>query len=108
MPWIILTKVQANQVRGLTVQGHALCPLLLADRNFAINANVLNDLYHDRYWQILSGLPQQANLPPLLDPATLTPIQKQYYDQNVAPFLWYQETWPPGQNISCDPDPGPG
>lgn len=43
---IILTPAQANEVRGLTVRGHALVPRLLADGNFALPDAVLSDPYH--------------------------------------------------------------
>lgn len=43
---LILTAANANQVRGLTVRGHALAPRPLADGTFALPEAVLNDPYH--------------------------------------------------------------
>ena len=50
---IILTPDVANQVRGLTVLGHALAPRLLTDGNLALLEAVLNDPAHAVHHEFL-------------------------------------------------------
>ena len=55
---IILTREQANRVRGLTTSGHALVPIPLADGRFALPESVLADPEHARYHAGLAALPR--------------------------------------------------
>jgi hypothetical protein len=55
---IILTKLQASLVRGLTTKGHALVPRLMADGKFALPESVLNDPVHAKFRPILNALPK--------------------------------------------------
>lgn len=54
---IILTAVQADQVRGLTVAGHALAPQPLADGTFALPEACITDPAHAKYANFLKTLP---------------------------------------------------
>lgn len=55
---IILTRDQANQVRGFT-NGNALAPSPLVDGTFALPGTVLDDPAHQQHRAFLSGLPQR-------------------------------------------------
>ena len=55
---IILTREQANRVRGLTIPGHALAPVPLADGTFALPESVLTDPAHARFHAGLAALPR--------------------------------------------------
>lgn len=104
MLYVILTPVQANHVRGHTMPGHAIAPVLLADRTFGLPVSVIEDSYHGRYREYLLALPQVAELPPLLDLDTLTPIQRAFYDAHIDE-LYYNRTWPVGENVILDLGP---
>jgi hypothetical protein len=54
---IILTAAQADQVRGLTVKGHALAPVPLADGTLALPEACINDATHLRFKSFLQTLP---------------------------------------------------
>jgi hypothetical protein len=54
---IILTATQANQARCLTIKGHAVAPVPLADGTFALPESVLNDFAHARFKSFLQTLP---------------------------------------------------
>jgi hypothetical protein len=55
---IILTKLQANLVRGLTILGHALVPRPMTDGKFALPESVLDDPVHARFRPLLNALPK--------------------------------------------------
>lgn len=55
---IILTKLQANLMRGLTMAGHALAPRPMANGKFALPESVLSDPAHARFRPILNALPK--------------------------------------------------
>lgn len=53
---IILTSTDADQVRGLTMKGHALAPRPMVDGNFALPETVLNDPAHQSKRAFLATL----------------------------------------------------
>lgn len=53
---IILTAGEANQVRGLTIKGHAMAPVPLLDGTFALPDECLADPAHARHRGLLRGL----------------------------------------------------
>ena len=55
---IILTRTQANRVRGLSIEGHALAPAPLTNGTFALPESVLDDPAHARYRNVLNELPK--------------------------------------------------
>jgi hypothetical protein len=54
---IILTPLQAERVRGLTKEGHALAPVPLANGDFALPESVLTDPEHAEFAAFLGTLP---------------------------------------------------
>ena len=91
---ILLTPDQANHVRGLTVEGHALAPALLITGNFSLPEEVLNDPYHAVHKAYL-----QANCLFVAD------IGAGGYEQDpalTAPYT-YSSDWPPGEIIVVVP-----
>jgi hypothetical protein len=54
---IILTAVQADKVRGITTDGHALVPLPLKDGTFTLPLEVLDDPAHEAFADMLKVLP---------------------------------------------------
>lgn len=59
---IILTKEQADNVRGLTKRGHALAPRLLADGTYALPERCKDDPEHAVHSAFLKALPTRAVL----------------------------------------------
>lgn len=54
---IVLTADDADNVRGLTILGHALAPRPLSDGRFALGKSVLTDPAHLEIRSFLTGLP---------------------------------------------------
>ncbi len=108
---LILTPDQANQVRGLTVAGHALAPALLTDGNFALPEAALDDPYHAVHAQFLRDnamvVPDDAiGTPPVAPPdgeGAPTPLiyYEVYYetDPNLTAPHTYSSDWPEGEII---------
>lgn len=108
---LILDADAANHVRGLTIAGHALAPMPLADGTFALPEAVLNDPAHQVHWDYLianasitadSGIRRgEPSIPDVhgspiinsdweLDPAKITPYR-------------YNSSWKVGQIIVVPP-----
>lgn len=103
---IILTKLQANLVRGLTAKGHALAPRPMADGKFALPESVLNDPAHAKFRAILNALPKipdsSINPGTRADPADLnSPLIGSDWEvdpQKVGRFN-FSKDWKPGDII---------
>jgi hypothetical protein len=113
---IILTYDQANQVRGLTVAGHALAPAPLADGTLALPDAVLNDPYHAIHHEYLI-----ANCSIVSDESINNGIMTRPED-DTEPVLvgsdWeqdpeiraahaYNEAWQVGEIVVVDPVAAP-
>ena len=93
---IILTQAQANQVRGLTVLGHALAPrpisiaaaISLAGK-YALPEACITDPYHAPFAALL------ATFPIVLDNAVILYETDPIILANCA----YSPTWQPGQLV---------
>lgn len=105
---LILTSFDANQVRGLTVKGHALAPRPLADGTWALPEAVLNDVYHQSKWAYLlanadikldstikAGTPTTPG-----DPSSPLTGSDWSQDKTLLAASTYNSTWPEGQVIS--------
>lgn len=62
MSFLILTKEQADAVRGETVSGHALEPVELEDGTFALPDRVLADRFHAKKLSVLSKFQKVASV----------------------------------------------
>src|SRR5262245_47305782 len=60
--FIILTIEDANQVRMLTVAGHACAPVPLKDGTLILPIRLLNDPHHVRHRNFLATLPQRSDV----------------------------------------------
>jgi hypothetical protein len=60
--FIILTIAEANQVRMLTVAGHACAPVPLKDGTLILPIELLDDPYHASHRDFLAGLPQRSGI----------------------------------------------
>lgn len=69
---ILLTVSEADQVRGPTAPNHALAPRELADGNFVLPVEVLDDPAHEQHHAFLNNLPIIAD-PPIQDYLILGP-----------------------------------
>src|SRR5262245_9418574 len=58
--FIVMTPAQADLVRGLSIPGHALAPVLLDDGTFILPLEVLNDPAHAALKSVLEGFPKSA------------------------------------------------
>jgi hypothetical protein len=57
---IILTKDEADKVRGNSDSGHAIEPILLTDGTFMLGEEVLSDPHHESVKAILEVLPKRS------------------------------------------------
>lgn len=64
MSFLILTKTQADAVRGESSPGHLLMPIELLDGKFCLPARVLEDDAHKSKHAILKTFPQQLTVIP--------------------------------------------
>lgn len=62
--FLILTKAQADVVRGETEPGYALMPVECQDGTFALPDRVLTDEHHAAKWAVLGALPRVASITP--------------------------------------------
>lgn len=105
---LILTSAVADQVRGLTVKGHALAPKPLADGTWALPEAVLNDPFHASKRDFLianadirldstisAGTPSIPGTPD-------SPIVGSDWSQDATLLAasTYNSTWPEGQLIT--------
>lgn len=106
---IILTASDANQVRGLTVPGHALAPSPLIDGTFALPEITLNDPYHVIHKAFLSTL--DIRLDSTIRPGTLTipgdpnsPIINSDWsqDRTLLKACTYKSSWRAGELVTVD------
>ncbi len=58
--YIILTAAEADQVRGETVPGHTIEPILLKDGAYAVPPEVLKDRHHAAKHGFLKQRPARA------------------------------------------------
>lgn len=80
--FIILTAAQADKVRGITSEGHALEPVPLKDGTFMLPPEVLDDPAHAAFADMLKALPQRT-----VDQATVEKdpaVVKQFSYFNVS------------------------
>jgi hypothetical protein len=112
---IILTAAQANNVRGLTMSGHALAPkpFVLSGASapglngrFALSEAVINDAAHAIHQQFLLSLPSLPdniihNGTPPPDSPPGTPLTDCDWEQDPTrcALYAYESTWLPGQII---------
>jgi hypothetical protein len=89
---IILQPTEADQVRGLTVRGHALAPRPLADGTFALPEAVLTDPYHAVRKAFLSTLDLRLD-------STINPADWEQDPVKTAPNA-YKSTWVAGQLVT--------
>lgn len=68
MSFLILTKTQADAVRGESSPEHLLMPIELADGKFCLPARVLDDAAHASKHDVLKNLPRQDAVAPKLVP----------------------------------------
>lgn len=64
MSFLILTKAQADQIRGESSPENVLMPIELADGNFFLPARVLKDDAHASKHAMLKTFPQQSTVTP--------------------------------------------
>lgn len=85
---IILTKTQADNVRGLTKRNYALAPRPLMDGTFGLPEAVINDPQHSVHSSFLKSLPTR-----LINESEweIDPIKTDLYD--------YKSNWQPGDKI---------
>lgn len=57
---LILSAEQAEQIRGVTAEGHALEPIALIDGTFVLPEECLSDPAHAARRAVLEGLPVRA------------------------------------------------
>lgn len=57
---IVLTAAEANQVRGLTIRGHALAPVPLTDGAYVLPEECLADIAHARHRSTLGALARRS------------------------------------------------
>lgn len=68
MSFLILTKAQAEAVRGVSVPGHALEPVECEDGTFVLPDRVLNDPHHSIKKTALASRPKvEAFVPKVTD-----------------------------------------
>jgi hypothetical protein len=56
---IIMTEVQADMVRGETIEGHAIMPVRLNDGSYCVSEAVLSDPAHAAKHDLLSSMPKR-------------------------------------------------
>ncbi len=106
---IILTRAQANRVRGLSTEGHALAPVPLANGTFALPETVLDDPAHARYRNILNQLPkvpdESLRKGELQDPNDInSPLVNSDYEQDPVRRRRnaYSQDWKAGEVVVVD------
>jgi hypothetical protein len=106
---ILLTRQQANRIRGRTALGHALAPMQLVNGRFVLPESVLDDPAHARFHAFLRtlptvpddslrvGRPQDPNdiNSPIVDSDFVT-------DPDVKRENSYSPDWPVGELIVRD------
>jgi len=68
MSFLIMTKQQADEVRGETIPYHCIMPIELADGTWTVNANVLTDPAHEGKRALLEILPRVETVTPKVVP----------------------------------------
>ena len=101
---IILTADEADQVRGLTVKGHALAPVPLTDGTFALPEACANDPAHAKRHDIINVLPTRKVDPSEYlaskapddsgKPSTLTPEE-----EKLLADCEYKTDWKEGEAV---------
>ena len=106
---IILTKDEADQVRGLTVKGHALAPVPLIDGTFVLPDACAADPAHAKHVTLLKSLPtRDVEATEFLaskastdeTPSTLTAAEEKLLDDCV-----FKSDWKEGEAIVVAPAP---
>lgn len=95
---IILTANQADQVRGLTVKGHALAPRPLANGTFALPVSVLTDPAHAKRWALLKTLPIVAD--GSIHKGTKASDSDWSYDAALLARSSYSSDWKVGEAVA--------
>ncbi len=107
---IILTTTQADQVRGLTVPGHALAPRSFASSTifggqFALPESCITDPAHSTFSAFLASLPRVADS--LIHPGTLSVssnpdsplVNSDWMQSTLQAAFTYQSSWPVARRI---------
>ena len=108
--FLFMTSSQADTVRGLTVDGHALAPVMTiipGFTSFVLPLSVLTDNYQQLRNTILAALSQQtlqtsAVFPTSTAPSSAGPVGVSYPSSNLVLIdkLTYKSSWPVGITIS--------
>ena len=98
---LVLTKADADQVRGLTVRGHALAPVALKDGTFVLPMACAGDPYHAARHAVLASLDVMNDPAPgthMTPDDPTSPIIGGDYSQDdvVLQACTYTEAWQPG------------
>jgi hypothetical protein len=97
--FLFMTSSQANLVRGLTVNSHALAPVMTiipGITTFVLPLSVLTDNFHELRNSILATLSQQTLQTSAILPVTAYPSSIQTIVQNCT----YKSSWPVGITIT--------
>lgn len=103
---LILTYADADNVRGLTVRGHAIVPVPLADGTLALPETVASDPFHAIRWAYLATLDRTNDS--LISPGIPTiavpnaPVTNSDWEQSttIRAMNAFSTTWQVGQLIA--------
>lgn len=114
---LVMTWDVANGCRGLTVVGHALAPVPMADGTFILPEEVLSDEYHQKHWDFLiancdiapddsfsPGIPMNPDGPASPGGPSVPSIGSDYsQDPDLIAACTYDESWVEGELVYVDP-----